>query len=344
MLHTILMAERMDITSFLKKAINVPILDVRSPKEYKSGHIPTAISLPLLDNNERAEVGTLYKQQGRKEAIKTGFDIVGPKMRRLIEQVEKLKTKKIAVYCWRGGMRSDSFAWLMERYGFSVVVLEGGYKAYRKSMFSLYQKKLPLYIISGYTGSKKTELLQRIKHFGGQIIDLEGLAQHQGSSFGNQKSLEQPTTEQFQNLTFDDFRQLDFSRPIFIEDECQRIGQVSLADDLFLQMRKSQHVLIDVAREERVQFLLKDYGTLEKQQLIHATLAISRKLGHDNAKKAVKAIEEDDLKTAVEIILIYYDKRYKASREKKEEYFKFRFDMKMSEIDTLAKELASYEL
>lgn len=338
------MVERIDISVFFTKTKDVPILDVRSPQEYNSGHLPTAHSVPLFSDEERSIVGTIYKEEGRQPAIKKGLDIVGPKMKHLVESAENFGTETLAVYCWRGGMRSDSVAWLLEKYGFKIFVLEGGYKSYRRSITNLFKETLPLYIISGFTGSKKTHLLNRIQYFGGQIVDLEGRAQHQGSSFGNQKSQGQPSTEQFQNLIFEDFRALDLTRPIFVEDECQRIGQVSLPDDLYRQMRKSKHLLIDVSKEERVEFLLAEYGQLEKNKLISATQAISRKLGYDNALKAISAIEEGDLRTAVSIILIYYDKRYKASREKKEEYFKYTFQLKMDEIDTLAEELANYEL
>ena len=185
------------VTTFLET--ENPVLDVRSPSEFRKGHIPGALSLPLFSDEERAEVGTLYKQSSRQEAIKKGLEIVGPKMRGFIEACEAIGGSTFNLYCWRGGMRSDSMAWLLERYGFEVSLLEGGYKAYRNAMMQDFAIPLHLKMLTGFTGSGKTDVLQAMQELGVQIIDLEGLAQHQGSSFGNQLTTGQPTTEMFQN-------------------------------------------------------------------------------------------------------------------------------------------------
>ncbi len=334
------MAKRINISTFLSQGVSVPFIDVRSPKEYTKGHIPGAISLPLFTDDERADVGTLYKRKGRSAAVRKGLEFVGPNMVSFIDQAVELGSDTINIYCWRGGMRSESMSWLLEKYGLKTNVLEGGYKSYRTAMIDFYSQKLPLKVVAGYTGSKKTELLHRIENHGGQMIDLEGRANHQGSSFGNQKSLNQPSTEHFQNLIYSDFLELDLSRPIYIEDESARIGKVTLSEELYRQMTDSPYVVIDVDQKERVDFLIEDYGQLEKTQLIWATNAIAKKLGHEQAEHAIKAIESGDLKSAAEILLTYYDKRYEIGITAKESKINSRHKIKMSELDTLAAQLA----
>jgi tRNA 2-selenouridine synthase len=179
---------------------NIPgvILDVRSPAEYLQGHIPGAKSLPLLSDEERAKVGICYKQQGRETAVELGFEIVGPKCADFITQAKHLAPDKIVrLYCWRGGMRSESMAWLLERAGFHVTLLTGGYKAFRRWGRSLFQIPQNIIILAGMTGTGKTEILKALAAKGEQILDLEQLANHRGSSYGSLGQLPQPTNEQF---------------------------------------------------------------------------------------------------------------------------------------------------
>ncbi len=315
------------------------MLDVRSPKEYDLGHIPSALSFPLFSNEERAVVGTLYKQEGRHPAFKKGLEIIGPKMVDFIEKAEDLKSDKLALYCWRGGMRSDSMAWLLECYDLETILLEGGYKAFRHQVLSFFDQKLPLRVITGYTGSQKTKLLHFLKEKGEQVVDLEGLAGHQGSSFGNKKSNGQPTTEHFQNLLFEQFRQYDLNRPIWIEDEDIRLGTVNMMNNLFRQINSSPHFFVEVEKAERAEFLVDDYGRLTKQQLISATRAIRKRLGFDRADQAIAHIEAGELKEAAEIILYYYDSRYDRAINRKKEQIVRRFKVKKTELPMLADEL-----
>ena len=331
--------QRRTVSDFLKQVEGLPILDVRSPAEFEIGHIPSAISFPLFSNEERAVVGTLYKQEGRQPAIKKGLEIIGPKMVAFIEQAEQLKSSTLALYCWRGGMRSDSMAWLLERYGFQTILLEGGYKAYRNAMLDFFKQELPLRVIAGYTGSQKTRLLHILREKGEQVVDLEGMAGHQGSSFGNQKSESQPTTEQFQNQLFHFFRNTDLSRPIWIEDEDMRLGTVNMTEGLFRQINASPHVFIKVKKAQRIDFLVKDYGMLEKEKLIKATYYIRKRLGFDRAKKAIAHIEAGNLKPAVDIILNYYDRRYDKALERKAHLVKARLSIDTENLEALADEL-----
>ncbi|MCP4458838.1 MAG: tRNA 2-selenouridine(34) synthase MnmH [Cytophagales bacterium] len=329
---------------FLSLDASIAILDVRSPSEYAVGHIPSAISFPLFTDEERAVVGTIYKQKSKKEAVKKGLEIVGPKMVEFVELAEHLNSSKLALYCWRGGMRSESMAWLLGQYGFETIILEGGYKAYRNKLHGFFDQKLPLRVVTGYTGSKKTEFLLNLKAKDEQVVDLEGLAQHQGSSFGNQKSINQPETEHFQNLVYQEFMTLDLNKTIWIEDESMHIGKVCLPENLYKQKNESPHVFIEIEKSQRVNFLIEDYGALSTEQLSDATQAISKKLGHDNASKAIDAIGAGDLKTAVEIILTYYDRQYHKSISRKRHLIEGHYKIDINKLYNLADELIKKEM
>ena len=332
---------RVQIADFLSQTTSLPILDVRSPGEYQTGHLPKAISFPLFSDEERTEIGTLYKQEGKKVAVLKGLKIVGPKMPGFIERAEDLNSSIVGLYCWRGGMRSESMAWLLDQYGIDTVVLEGGYKAYRKQLFEFFDQKLPLRVITGYTGSKKTALLNCLKEKGEQIIDLEGHAQHQGSSFGNKKCKNQPTTEHFQNLVYENFRVFDLNKPIWIEDESMRIGQVSLMENLYELKNESQHIFLEIDKAQRVDFLLEDYGCLSKDELIDATNSIRKKLGSERTSLAIENIKTGDLRIAVEIILTYYDRQYDKSISRKKHLIENHYHVDINNLDALANELVS---
>ena len=185
---------------------NYLIIDVRSPDEYAHAHIPNAFSLPLFTNEERAEIGTTYKQQSREAAIKLGLPFFGNKMQNMIEQVEgwaasyeKTNGNKptILVHCWRGGMRSAAVSWLLDLYGFKTEQLSGGYKAYRNWVLAQFEKNYSMKVLGGYTGSGKTEILLQLQKSKIPVIDLEGLAHHKGSAFGALGQHEQTSQEQF---------------------------------------------------------------------------------------------------------------------------------------------------
>ena len=315
------------------------ILDVRSPGEFEAGHIPNAINLPLFSDEERAEIGTLYKLKGRELAIKRGLDVVGPKMSSFISKAEELHSEKLRVHCWRGGMRSQSMAWLLETYGFDVYVLKGGYKAYRNAIIQYFKQDLDLHILSGFTGSMKTEILLAMRELGAQVVDLEGAAGHQGSSFGNVLSQGQPSTEHFHNLIFEQARQFDLDRPIWIEDESFMIGKVALISALFKKKDKSPHHLIEIPIEARLNHLVKGYGEIHKTGLIQATEGIRRKLGNERADEAIELIQKGHLKEASEIILIYYDKQYQKALDRKNDIIQEKIVFDHGDIHEIARHL-----
>jgi len=288
------------------------VIDVRSPGEFARGHIPGARSHPLFSDEERAVVGTLYKQQGRDAAVLEGLRIVGPKLATIVEQARAVAPDgRIRVHCWRGGERSGSVAWLLDKSGFAeVLTLKGGYKSFRNLVLSSFTAPLELRVLGGYTGTGKTETLRHLRDLGQQVIDLEALAHHKGSSFGAIGEKPQPTTEHFENLIWQDLRSLDTTRPIWVEDESMMIGRAKIHDDLFAQMRAARLFFADMPMEERAARLVVDYGKYPKDQLAEATKRIEKRLGPQHCKTALEALDAGDLYTVAMITLSYYDKTY----------------------------------
>jgi tRNA 2-selenouridine synthase len=312
------MAKVLSVQEFLNKANNTPVIDVRSPAEFAEGHMQNALNLPLFSNEERAQVGTLYKQKGKQEAVLKGLDIIGPKMSSLAKEAQKhAQNGPLLVHCWRGGMRSESMAWLFERLGIECYLLEGGYKAYRQYLKTQMAVSAKIYIIGGMTGSGKTEILHALKAAGEQIIDLEGLANHKGSAFGSFGQDPQPPNELFENQVGEAWLELDRSKPIWIEDESKSIGRNWIPEELFRQMRQAPVIKIELPQEYRVKRLVEDYATFSKKYLIEAIEKIRKRLGGQHANAAIKAIEENCYEEAVRISLKYYDKTYQFGLSKR---------------------------
>ncbi|HLX67494.1 MAG TPA: tRNA 2-selenouridine(34) synthase MnmH [Puia sp.] len=297
----------------------IPVADVRTPAEFTHGHIPDAINLPLFSNEERIKVGTTYKQEGREAAILLGFDLTGPKWSGFIQQALQIAPhRKIALHCWRGGMRSAAMAWALDLYGFEVLTIRGGYKSFRHWALRQFQRSYPLSVIGGMTGSGKTRVLTHLRSSGEQIIDLEDLAQHQGSAYGSLNRLIQPTQEQFENNLALRLAKIDPSRPVWIEDESQNIGKCLLPKPLWTQLRNAALFDLQVPEKDRVVALLAEYGDLDKDFLIGSTERIGRRLGPEQTKAAVTAILDGRMADFIRQVLIYYDKTYQkglASRD-----------------------------
>ncbi len=310
---------RININEFLELAKTHLVIDVRSPSEYAHAHIPNAHSMPLFTDEERKVVGTAYKQLSRENAIKFGLDYFGPKMRKMVEEVEKLSkvsdkephtSKKILVHCWRGGMRSGAVSWLLDLYGFQVVTLEGGYKAYRNWILQQFEKPFNFKIIGGFTGSGKTPLLYGLQKNKQAIIDLEGLANHKGSALGGIGQPPQPSQEMFENLLGMELSKYDETTPIFLEDESQRIGNMQIPMAMWHNMRKGLVYFMDIPFEERLDYLTVEYGKQNKTDLVNAIMRIQKRLGGLETKNAINYILENNLKESFRILLKYYDKWY----------------------------------
>lgn len=307
------------ITEWIGRASQLPLVDVRTPAEFAQGHIPGAHNVPLFSNEERVQVGTTYKQQSREQAILLGFDYVGPKWSDMIRQcLEIAPQKKIAVHCWRGGMRSGALAWALALYGFEVYQVKGGYKQYRRWAHTTFQRNYTVRMLGGMTGSGKTELLLALQQAGQQVIDLEGLAQHQGSSYGSMNQLVQPTQEQFENDLAWQLKDMDAGQALWLEDECRKIGKREIPAGIWTQMRSATLVDLQLPAEYRVQRLLGEYGVLDKEFLIAGTERISKRLGPEQTKHALAAIHENRMADFIRIALVYYDKTYRRGLSKRD--------------------------
>lgn len=296
----------------MKRTDAIPVLDVRTPAEFAHGQMPGAFNLPLFSNEERVQVGTTYKQVGREPAILLGFDLVGPKWSGFIREALKIAPdKKVAVHCWRGGMRSGAMGWALDLYGFEVYLLEGGYKRYRKWVHQQFAREWKLTLIGGMTGSGKTKTLHALRDMGEQIIDLEDLAQHQGSTYGTLNRLVQPTQEQFENNLAEVLRRLDPSRRIWVEDESLSIGKKIIPPAFWASMQEAVVLNLQVPVDLRVEYLAHEYGSLDKDFLVESTERIYKRLGPEQTKHAVAAIREDRMTDFVRIVLVYYDKAYR---------------------------------
>ncbi|MCF0051849.1 tRNA 2-selenouridine(34) synthase MnmH [Dyadobacter sp. LJ53] len=321
----------------------VPLADVRTPAEFAHGHIPGAFNLPLFSNEERVLVGTTYKQVGREEAILLGFDLTGSKWSGFIKQaLEVAPGKKVAVHCWRGGMRSGAMAWALSLYGFEVFLIEGGYKSFRRCALELFQKPAAFLILGGRTGSGKTKILRELASLGEQVIDLEDLAQHQGSSYGTMNRLVQPTQEQFENNLACQLKDINREKCLWVEDESRNIGKLTIPTPFFNQMSSATLIDINVGLDQRVQALTLEYGPLEKEFLIACTNRIHKRLGPLQTKQAIAAISEGNMEEFIRIVLVYYDKTYQKDMAKRSAEKVLTMDITSKDMTVNAKQILNY--
>ena len=348
--------QKITIEQFMAMVKSHPVLDVRSPGEYLHAHIHGAYSVPLFTDEERKIVGTAYKQESREQAIKIGLDYFGLKMRKVVEEVENLvalinngtnnqNTSKpalpvrgsVLIHCWRGGMRSAGIAWLLDLYGFKVYTLIGGYKAYRKWVRDQFEKKYPLTIVGGYTGSGKTLIIQHLQQTGNAVLDLEGLANHKGSAFGALGEKPQPSQEMFENMLAEALAVIQSqmtgervdanndqatainNSTIWLEDESQRIGNLQIPMPFWENMRSSPIRFVDIPFEKRLDYLTIEYGRFEKEKLVNAVMRIQKRLGGLETKNAVNHLLENNHKECFRILLTYYDKWYLKGLHNREE-------------------------
>ena len=304
--------KKISVSVFLELAENIPVIDVRSPSEFLSGHIPGAVNIPLFDDNERAIVGTKYKKEGRLPAILAGLKLSGPSMSQKLElALKEARNSRLLVHCWRGGMRSEAMAWLFSQGDIITDVLEGGYKAYRNHLLESLSEKRKMIVLGGMTGSSKTHILKNLKEKGEQVIDLEGLANHKGSAFGSLGQLPQPTTEQFGNNLYKEWKKLGNNTPVWVEDESRNIGTVFIPDGLYINMQDSLAIILIMDVKTRLPRLMEEYSAYPAEVLKASIQKISKRLGGDNTRDAIEAVEAGDIAKAIEISLYYYDKAYK---------------------------------
>ncbi len=291
------------------------LLDVRSPLEYAQGHIPGAVSLPLFDDWERAEIGTLYKQKGKTHAMQRGLEITAPKIEQFFSAI--IGHNSLKIYCWRGGMRSQSMGHLFRMTGFKVCILNGGYKSFRRFALKLFEAKRCLKIIGGMTGSGKTDLLKVFIEKGEQVLDLEALANHRGSSFGHIGKGRQPTSEQFQNFIALSLNSSDPSRALWVEDESKMIGTCHIPEAFFAHMQTSPLIIIEKSKEKRLDLLEEMYGNATKEELSFCFRKLGKKLGSQKLSAALAYLDKGDLRAATSLVLDYYDAAYQHAVNKR---------------------------
>ena len=301
------------------------LIDVRSPDEYYKGHMPNSINIPLFNNEERSIVGKDYKVNGKETATIKGLDIVEAKLDNLISEfvlAEKNYFNKhlnnFKIYCARGGMRSQSIFWLLNKLNYSTILLSGGYKQYRRKVLDNFNKNIKIKLIGGKTGSGKTKILNILKNNNYQIIDLEYLANHRGSTFGSLGMDEQPTNEQFENLIEDELYKFDLNKEIFIEAESANIGRCRIPYELFKRMKDSPRIEIKKCEKDRINELVKTYSVYPKEELIESIIRIKKRLGPQRTELAIKSVKNEKWDNVCKAVLDYYDKCYDYELEGKE--------------------------
>ena len=295
------------------KALSGVIFDVRSPGEYAKGHIPGSINLPLFSDSERALVGTTYKEKNKHEALSLGLKLSSPKLVEFVTKAFEI-TKPLHqanLYCARGGMRSEAMSWLLEFSGIETATLEGGYKSFRSWIHQQFDLPRKIILIEGMTGSGKTSLLRKLKQDNFQVLDLEALANHRGSSFGRLGiNTPQPTTEHFENELGIELSKMDTETPLWIEDESRLIGSCHLPIGLFNQMKRAPRITLDIPKKKRMERLVNEYGSYPIEALKSSTEKIGKHLGSQRKNETLAFLENGDIQKALEVILEYYDAAY----------------------------------
>ncbi len=298
------------------------VIDVRSPAEFAEDHLPGAISLPVLDNDERARVGTIYVQQSPFLARKLGAALV---FRNAANHIENSLSHhaggwKPLVYCWRGGQRSGSFTWMLQQIGWRAEVVEGGYRTYRRLVKRyLYDEPLPhrLYALDGYTGTAKTELLTLLKAQGVQVLDLEGVANHRGSLLGEMPG-GQPSQKAFESALACALCNLDPSRPVVVEAESSKIGTLILPPSVWSALRNASRILVRATIAARSDYLVSAYEDVlaDTERLKDRLSPLRFHRGHDVVDGWIKLIEAGDKRALTSALMQqHYDPAYtKSSR------------------------------
>lgn len=310
------MIEPTELEDFLNCMKEAPLVDVRSEGEFAQGHIPGSLNVPLLTNEQRVQVGTLYKQMGKEAAVLKGFQLAGPRFYDIFKAVRKISDEhRISIYCWRGGMRSNIIAWMMNLSDYKVNLLQGGYKSYRNYVHKLFAQPWKWMVLDGKTGSGKTLLLHQLAAHGEQVLDLEAIANHRGSSFGHIGLPPQPSVEHFENLLAWELRKFDAGKPVWVENESRFIGQVKIPDAIYNQARTMPVIEVERPDDERREMIWEEYGKLPQTELVEATERLSKRLGGDRMKQACIALVAGDWQAWLDVLLPYYDKTYAHSRQ-----------------------------
>ena len=286
-------------------------IDVRSPAEYEVDHIPGAVNLPIFDNDERREIGTLYKMVSREDAVRRGTEIGGRRIGAIIDSLMVYRDREIVLYCARGGMRSKAVASLVNSLGIKTRRLEDGYRAYRRFVTGYLESvkiRPQLFVLQGYTGAGKTEILGHIEN----SIDLEGMAGHRSSVFGG-IGLKQNSQKCFESFLTTRLKELEMSDYAVIEGESKKVGNLNIPENIFDQMRCAPLIYIDTPIERRVNIIKKEYaGFNEHEKIMNSVLSLKNRLGNKKTEELTGLYNSGKIDEFIEILLLdYYDLLYR---------------------------------
>jgi tRNA 2-selenouridine synthase len=307
---------------------NALLIDVRSPCEHVVEAIPGSLNIPLLSDDERAEVGTIYKQQGDLIARRHALSLISPKIPQLVESIASLRKhgQSPVIYCWRGGLRSEAVSSVLSIAGVDCFRLSGGYKAWRASViadFTADRYPFQAVVLVGLTGTGKTDILREIARKGASVLDLEALANHRGSVFGGLGLGEQPTQKNFDAALWAQLRELPRDMPVFLEGESRKVGRIALPDCVFARIQKGTHVLVTGSLEKRAERITQDYLNPERspdQALAQALILVDHlreRLGNKMVDELKHMLSTGSVTEAVRILLSdYYDPLYNKQIER----------------------------
>ncbi len=313
----------MNKTASLEKALTLRdkgalFIDARSPSEYAEAHVPGAVNVPILDDEERARVGTLYKQEGSQAARRLGVEIVSPKIPALIDQVAAARPQKrlpVVVYCWRGGMRSRALTDFLNLAGIEARQMLGGHKAFRAHVREYFAEgALPrLLVLRGLTGVGKTRILKRLEDEGYPVLDLEGLANHRGSAFGGLGLPAQPGQKHFESLLWDALKGGSPQGYFLTEGESRSIGRCKQPDRLFEALQAETTLWINAGLDFRTEVILEDYPAADelREAFVAPITALKRRLGKETVGRLLRLLEDGQWHQLVrELMEFYYDPLY----------------------------------
>ncbi|SMP02139.1 tRNA 2-selenouridine synthase [Desulfurobacterium pacificum] len=312
------LVKEIDVKDAVEKGFT--LVDVRTRREFEEFHIPGAVNVPLFDEEEREKVSKVYYEKGEKEARIFALELVSPKLSGIVRKIREIKEKKerVAVYCWRGGMRSLAVASICNLCGVYVFRLKGGYRAFRRYVLEEIERLVEdkkFIVLYGPTGVGKTRILRKLKEGGFPILDLEGLAGHRGSVFGG-IGLRQPSQKMFDSLLWLELKELKNQPFVIVEGESRKIGNIHLPEPVWKKMLEGRRVLVELPLDERVRISMEDYGVGDFPISVYldALKRIRRILGDKKYSEIKGLIESGKFEEAVrELMVNYYDKLYEKS-------------------------------
>ena len=334
-------ATYLETTPFDEQLLDTHLpVDVRTPLEFAEDHLPGAINVPLLTNEERVEIGILHKEVGPYAARRRGLELTAHRFPAMVKEIaDAAAGRPLLVYCWRGGLRSKTVTSILDLAGLKAVQLVGGYKSFRHvvgAYFDPFMPQNPLVVLHGMTGIGKTTLLQRLKERGNTVVDLEGLACHRGSAFGQLGLNQDLTQKRFETILWDACRKAPEGSPLILEGESERIGRVSLPGDFYQKMAQGIRVWCHASLETRVRRLIAEYGLPEyKEEMGHALQRIKKKLGGKRCEELDGNLERWEMEEFMKgLVIDYYDKVYYKNRT-----WEADFELCMEDFDRAAEEL-----